>query len=198
MFFSYVKLPDGSNTSMLTLRAPPSRGWNHRLPSSIHYHVETNPYIYTYIYTYRLYSTVYHMYIYIICRTYHTYYIIYIYIRIYNHITYCPFASTSIPVLDRLSSPCCCFFQIRRSANCTTFRTFCSACFLNCCWIFSACQVWSGVAARGWPKSRLCAEICFPPSRCSFQELMPMSCLQPNSPSKCSGNLCFILINWYQ
>ena len=30
-------------------------------------------------------------------------------------------------------------------------------------------------------------KICFPPSRCSFQKVMPMSCLQPKSSSKCDG-----------
>ena len=53
--------------------------------------------------------------------------------------------------------------------------------------------------ARNSCLSHACVlKICFPPSKCNFQEVMPMSCPQPKSPSKCSGNLCFILINWYQ
>ena len=43
--------------------------------------------------------------------------------------------------------------------------------------------------ARNSCLSHACVlKICFPPSKCP----------QPKSPSKCSGNLCFILINWYQ
>ena len=50
--------------------------------------------------------------------------------------------------------------------------------------------------ARNSCLSHACVlKICFPPSKCNFQEVMPMSCPQPKSPSKCSGNLCFILIN---
>ena len=50
--------------------------------------------------------------------------------------------------------------------------------------------------ARNSCLSHACVlKICFPPSKCSFQEVMPMSCPQPKSPSKCSGNLCFIFIS---
>ena len=41
--------------------------------------------------------------------------------------------------------------------------------------------------ARNSCLSHACVlKICFPPSKCSFQEVMPMSCLQLKSPSKCS------------